>query len=287
MFAARPRRRALPARLFLVAGLHLMALGCGLTDYEKHMDDEQTFLKEFDEENKTLGGALEMPMKETVVGKIKTPAEALKVKFFLRPPRWIATKVKEGESFASGKVTLYRFPGPAGYNLLFTDAELDKHPLTRGDIKDGIPHADFRAQVRGALVQFVQREYRLAMNSWIGDDKLTKPPPYPVRNLHGRSGSLEFEKQEFTDALPGAKEDPRQRTFEVYFRLDGASQAAIIYEMPVPITKDQTARKTVELSLRTLVLGQDASAKIQEQLMRANRPQSRGPMKIINSNDLK
>jgi hypothetical protein len=282
----RCRRRALTRGTGLVVGLCLVALGCGLTDYEKHMDEEHAFLRDFDEENKFLGDPLEMPLKWVMRGKFKQQEEAVPGKFFLRPPKGFAARSKEGETFPHERVTLYRFPRAGGENLLFTAAELNKNPLTGGEIKTGIAPKDFRAQVRGALVQFVLKEHKLFMNSWAGEDNL-KRIPYPVKNLHGRPGILEFDGQAFTDKPADAKDEAKHRLLEAYYLIDSIYQAAIIFDMPVPKSRDPNARKAIELSLRSVVLGPEAFGKVQEYVMRSRRPQSTGPLPVINSNDLK
>jgi hypothetical protein len=271
----------------LVVSLCLIPLGCGLTDYEKHMDEEQAILKDFDEENKFLGDPLEMPMKWVVTDKLKSQQDALRTRFFLRPPKDFMAKSKEGESFQHEQVTLYRFPGPGGENLLFTIAELDQNPLTQAKIKNGITPKDFRAQVRGALVQFVLKEYRLTMNSWAGEDKVNRIS-YSVRNLHGRPGNLDFQGQAFTDKPAAAKDDATYRVFEAYYHIDSIYQAAVLFDMHVPRSREPNVRKAIELSLRSLVLGADALAKIQEFVMRSRRPQGTpAAPQFIDSRDLK
>jgi hypothetical protein len=265
----------------LFSGLVLAACGCGLGDYEKHMDEEQAFLKEFDDENKALGAPLEMPMKSAKVGKTAMPNDdALPVKFFLRPPRWTAPKTNEGED----KTALYRYPGPPGFNVLFADANLDTNPLTKATIKGGLAPKEFHSQVRGALVQFVLREHKLAVNGWLAADNLSKESL--LVKHQGRQKNLEFDKQVFTEATPGAKEDPKHHVFEVYYRIDGLSQAAVIYEIPLGFARDQETRRIIEFSLKSLTLGPDALSKLQLYVLR-RRPQSSTPGKVINANDLK
>jgi hypothetical protein len=267
----------------LGAGCSLLAWGCGLSDYETHMDEEQAYLKDFDDENKFLGGPLEMPPK--MDSKTKMPTDALRVKFFLRPPQSTATKVPPNEVFSFQQVNLYRYPGGAGFNVLFTSGELDKNPLTQHEVHGGIAPKDFRSQVRGALAQFVKKQYGVNATSWLTEDSL-ETVNYPVRNLHGRPGNLTFERQGFRDTPPGAKEDPKHRSFELYYCIDGINQAAIVYEIPVQFSRDTDTRKKVDFSLKSLVLGPDAQNRLAGQTQRQQRTRS-GPARVVNADDLK
>jgi hypothetical protein len=270
------------AAMILTAGFGLAACGCGLNDYEQHVDAELAYLKDFDEENKYLAeAALEMPKKLADNAGVKMEVDAFSTAFFLRPPIWIAVKPMAGEKpFTSGRVALYRYPGPSGYNLLFTEASLDKEPVTKTDIKDGLAPADFRAQVRGALVQFMQRAYQVNEFGWANDDKTTKVS-FPVKNFHGRPGNLEFEKQEFNNKPAAAKDDDKYHAFEVYYHTDGATQAAIVYELPPSMTREQKARKTLDLSLRAFALGPDSLSRSQEQAMRVAKRRASVKMRAI------
>jgi hypothetical protein len=277
--------------LFLFSGLFLVAGGCGLRDYEKHMDEERAYLNEFDEENKSLGEPVEIPQKEVFIEipntKKKTPmqTDAFPVKIFLRPPRWIAPQARK-DTFTFERVSLYCYPGSSGFNLLFTDAEPDKNPSTGYPFKNGIAPKDFRDQVRGALVQFVQREHKLAVTGWQADDNLKKES-FLVKDSQGRPKKLDFEKQVFPETPAGAKEEPKQ-SFEVYYLQEPTYQAAIIFEIPTQWTRDQTTRRIVEYSLKSLAFAQEAVAMAQAQAMAARRrAAAQPPPKIVNPNDIK
>lgn len=72
-------------RRFRAAGLLLLAIplaGCGLSEYERHMAEEQKRLDRLEEENKVLGDPLEYPNTRKDGDKTVYTASV-----FLRPPR--------------------------------------------------------------------------------------------------------------------------------------------------------------------------------------------------------
>src|SRR5205807_4528980 len=76
----------------------LVLSGCGMKEYEDHMDEEEIFLKKFDEENKALGDPLGMPVRMVPGGNSMIEDDALRIRFFFRPPRWISSKVKDKDA---------------------------------------------------------------------------------------------------------------------------------------------------------------------------------------------
>ena len=88
-----------------------LACGCGLSDYEKRMDEQRERMNLFDEENATLGDLIDMPSgKDPRGAEIKVPFE-----IYLRLPKGIG-----GASFISVIVTrrldaIYGSSGNSGW----------------------------------------------------------------------------------------------------------------------------------------------------------------------------
>src|SRR5437870_10640869 len=76
-----------PGRLWLPL-LTLLALGCGLNDYEKHIDEQKKKLEKLDQEGKLIGEPLSYP--PTRMNERNEPVLALPLEFFFRPPLGIS-----------------------------------------------------------------------------------------------------------------------------------------------------------------------------------------------------
>src|SRR2546422_3550485 len=91
----RPRRIGTLLSLALV---FFLGSGCGLRDYEDHIDRQKLRIKVFDEESQVLGDPLDAPLKDGV--------PLAPVGFFLRPPKSLA-KTWGGQAYTVNQLSLY------------------------------------------------------------------------------------------------------------------------------------------------------------------------------------
>ncbi len=251
--------------LLLAASMCPLA-GCGLSDYEKRIDEQKAYLQSFDEENQLLGDPLEMPMvtiddKKTKTLKLEI---AYPVEFFLRPPKGIASKVKEKDGpFEYQKVALYRY-ADKGYNILagsaLADPEIKNIPGKPGTLTQ----KKFQQQVRGALVEFYQREYNQPM-PWLGPDfDKTKKDSRIVTNPGAPPTQMLFDAQALADR-PGTKTGSLFYLFFIALpQAQPQMQGVIIYQVPAEKADDPVLRRALDFSLKTYSLGPQSAPKRQE-----------------------
>jgi hypothetical protein len=150
----------------LVAGLS----GCGLAEYEARMRDTQARLQRFEEEDKLLGAALQVPMR--VDEKTKLPVPLVNV--FVRAPRGITTlphkDVRNG--------LLYRYPAAKQGSAA---------PFTQLEVAYGRGQKKFAEKV---------------INSFGNADREQKSRANKVRSAAGE-GTTTFQTLEFVDGATG------------------------------------------------------------------------------------
>jgi len=263
---------------FLTFLILFLAAGCGLSDYEKRMDEQSVSLKRFDEENNALGEPLELPI---IVDK-KGSWNALAVDFYLRPQK--GTKpLAAGGPFKPQEFALFRYPGPAGFNVLVTTSKLVKdvkdekvkdEKVKDEKVKDekvknpkakkvGMTTKEFQRAVRQALADFYFNEYKKTID-WSKKDKTEKTPilVYPVK---GPPVNVVFENQILTDDPDPGKKKPttdgpdksknEYHDFRLFFYQTANDQAAVIYQIPAAKRADNDVNNGVVYSIRTLALG--------------------------------
>lgn len=239
----------------LVAMLALLT-GCGLSDYEKRMDEQRARLELYDEQAKLLSDMIEMPKGKDAYGnEIKVPFD-----IFLRFPRPVFSSFRGPKAiYLSGnKKPLYRYEGKTDFNVLVALAEVlppeskteKAEPATKGEAgpksesttKETVPA--FRARVREGLMDYISREYRMAATPPEFTD-LKKDVRETTRD--GRPHKLEFETVVFDDPR---RQDPSR--FFVFFRTHMTRQAAVIYQLPMQLAGDRPTLHALDISLKTL-----------------------------------
>lgn len=248
---------------FVLAALVLGAAGCGLADYEQHIDKQREYLKLYDEENELLGPPLEMPKRviKDAKGGIRQD-EPLTVGFFLRPPKGIASKFKQDDPpFVYEGLPLIRYPGPKdppGYNVLVTTALLapDKKD-GRPEIKGAMKVKDFQRRVRGALMDFHQKQTGRVVG-WLSPEfEKTGIETQTSISLQGKPAQIFFQTQELAeqaDKKSGA-------LYKVYFTSTPIAQGAIIYQIPAEAKDNATLKRAIQLSVKSYGLA-DAKQKL-------------------------
>ncbi len=233
-------RRANP--LLLALGV-LLAAGCGLGDYERRMEEERTRLEAFDQEDRALAGPLVMPQSPYDANEPKDhPLPQSKV--FLRPPRGFSTHPADDEKpTRSGDVFLFRYPGPAGYNLFLA-----------GVPPDTLTTEQFQQHVRKALSEYVAN---------LTKQPLTIPPDAPVAGVvkqpvvsrTAKVPPIRLDWQSVDDAEPGEK---GSRYLIYFLREAGNRQLAVIFQVPKAAAGTPQVTEAIDLSLRTLGIGANA-----------------------------
>jgi hypothetical protein len=225
------------------------AAGCGLSDYEKRMDEQRERLKLFDEEAALLYDIIDMPKGKDAYGnEIKVPFEVM-----LRLPIRFSGKFEGPKAvYSAEKLPLYRFSSDKpDVNVLVAWAlAADKNAKAAPKADEVLPE-DFRNRVRGALQVYITRTYSVSAN--IPDfNQLKKDPRQVVRD--GRPRTLDFESTSF--------DDPRQNRYMVYFETWPDRQAAVIYQ--VPVQQIGQYQRAMDVSLKTLEITGIAAAKREE-----------------------
>src|SRR5262245_24400198 len=206
-------------RVGRVAPLLIILVGCGLSDYEKRIDEQRERLKLFDEESALLFDIIAMPTGKDAYGnEIKKPFDV-----FLRLPIGFAGKFDGPKAiFTAEKQMLFRYSSDKpDKNILVAWARVAEKDGKTPPQLDELTPEDFRNRVRGALSDFITRTYSVGGN--LPDfQQLKKDPRQVVRN--GMPRTLDFESISFDDA--------RQNRYLVFFQVWSDRQAAVIYQVP-------------------------------------------------------
>lgn len=232
-------------RVLLFAATLGFVAGCGLSDYEKRMDEQRARLELHDEEAKLLSDIIEMPRGKDAYGnEIKVPFD-----IFLRFPRPVTSTFRGPKAIYHGgnKQPLYRYEGKTDMNVLVALAKVasskDASPKDKAPEGEEAPE-DFRTRVREAIMDYISREYRMSAT----------PPEFTelkkdVRQTtrEGRPHTLEFETIVFDD--PRRQEPSR---FFVFFHTQKYRQAVVIYQVPAQQANDKAALHALDISLKTL-----------------------------------
>ncbi|GEM_PF-4666469 len=233
-------------RTCVTAVVLIVLTGCGLSDYEKRMDEQRERLKLFDEESALLYDMIDMPMGKDAYGnEIKVPFEV-----FLRLPIGFSGKFDGPKViYSADKQSLYRYSsGKADVNVLVAWARVaDKNAKVAAKEDEVLPE-DFRAKVRGGLMDFITRTYSVGANPDFS--QLKEDPRQVVRD--GLPRTLDFKSTTFDDS--------RQHRYFVYFQQWSDRQAAVIYQVPAQ-PADQKYPRMMDVSLKTLEITGSAAAK--------------------------
>jgi hypothetical protein len=118
--ARRPRSVAKARHSTLLLAAALAAAGCGLSDYEKKMQEADARLQRFDEKNKALGDPVTFPS-----GEAAPPVDV-----FLRPPKGVAKEPSQQQGDPP-----FHFPASGGVcsdvYLMFGNPKDDDDPLKK------------------------------------------------------------------------------------------------------------------------------------------------------------
>jgi hypothetical protein len=256
--AAAPRRRVLPACVLLAA------FGCGLGDYENHIDAQRERLKTFDEENKFLGGAINVPTyKAKTKANLDIDLPYWPFDVFLRLPKDMSTEPTR-DHFGHQNLPLFRYPtNRDGYNAFIAAGLIaEKRPPD----KDGKPRPPewsidtFRDSVRGALMDYYRKEYKaLPEFPAFERSRFQKMVKQPLDEGGQRLSPVAYEAIAFKDDFNRNLKE--FSLFQVYIHQAENRQVAIIFQSPLTWISDDNLIKAVDWSLKTLETGPHAGTR--------------------------
>jgi hypothetical protein len=226
----------------------VLAGGCGLSDYEKRMDEQRDRLNLIDEENAALGDLIDMPSgKDPYGGEIKVPFE-----IFLRVPKGVSGAFQERDSlYVFEKQLLVRYIGnKTDVNVFAAWARIAEKDAKTKPKEDEVLPEDFHRRVRGALMDFIARTGFNANPP--NFNQANKDPRQVLRD--GKMRKLDLESLAFDDPRP----EPQRSRFLVYFLTWNDRQGAVVYQVPLKDVGQYT--KGVDISLRTLEIANIAQA---------------------------
>ncbi len=238
-----------------------LAAGCGLRDYEDHLDAQRKRVEVFDEEQRFLGPVLENPGYEGADGN-KVPIWPFDV--FLRLPAGIQGELgKKDSQFNYLDLPLYRYAGGDGFNA-FVAAGLIAPAGGKG--KEDKPRPAewpveaFREHVRGALIEYYFKAYGIGADFPLFDRaKFKKMEKRPVSDRGALQPPIEYEAIAFRDDFN--RNLAERSLFQVYFHEEGNKQVAIVFQSPASWMTKEALIKGVDWSLKTLDIAGGGPAK--------------------------
>lgn len=227
-----------------MAILAFLISGCGLDDYEKRMDQQRARLRVFDEENKFLGELLDLPPDR------KDGSKAIPFDVFLRLPRGTSKTIadKDGAT-AVGDITIYRYPGTDGPTV-FLAAGLQGTAEQRKEGKGDMPFEDFRDGFRLGLATVLKKYFKAPEKI----ERLARPAP---NYLGDKQPDLEFDYF----VLEDNPTVPNPVYLVVYVLPKGSRHAGVAYMVPQSSKTDAAVLQGIDLSARSLDIGDNASRK--------------------------
>jgi hypothetical protein len=236
------RRRSHFTWPLLLAGL---LTGCGIADYEKRMDRQRHRLQVVDEEQKYLGEMVEPPASENTDAPKLIPFEV-----FLRLPQGISRTIADKEgAYAIGDLIIYRYPGPDGFNVF----------LAAGNARD--PKSDSR---KGEISAEEFRDtFVLGVSTILRDKKVRRPAK--METLSRPALTYTKDKVRGLDfdmfVLEPDPNVPGPAHVGVYVHQRGPRLLGLAYQVPYERKSDIPVAQGIDLSLRSLDLGDTAAAK--------------------------
>jgi hypothetical protein len=227
-------------QLTIVAAF-IAVVGCGLSDYEKRMDEQRDRLTAFDEEAKILGGLIEQPYTLDAKGKRKG---VLPFDIFFRAPKGISPAFKGREAiYLYAEQPLYRYFGPGDVNVFLAAAKMQDKRSKAIPKENEISAEDFRFRVRGGLQDYFQREHKVTIEL---PEKVDYRKEKKIARRGGVIVDLDLDVLEF--------EDPRQQApsrVYLFFNQKFDRQVAIAFQTPKQQT-DAGFLKAMDVSLKSL-----------------------------------
>jgi hypothetical protein len=235
-----------------------LGLGCGLSDYEKRMDEERARLKLFDEENQALGDPLIEPVKGAKEGLIPGFPSTV----FLRAPKWIRREPQPAP-YVYKKVQLYLYPGTTkGYNLFVASNRMagEKEKEQEKEKEGKLLPEEFKAQVWHAVAEYYRLELRhnLQFSQQVPEQKVT---------METGPGKL----VNFTLLTGFDERDPTKSHLSLWHVSRGWGQAAFVFQVPRGLETDPRVMQDIRASLKSSAVDVEAYNRREEYEQRMRR----------------
>lgn len=236
-------------------------VGCGLSDYEKQIDEQRKRVQEFDDTNRLLDDPIEIPKIE--VKEPKSEAPAWPFEFYLRLPKGFGPVVREKDKLPfNAPFPCFRYVGGTIGNNFFVAAGLvsdkkDADKKDAGKLGEYTP-AHFRASMRRAVEEFYRRT---AGGSLVNPSK-TAFLRYDVKPFVAFSGELpdlSYDLVNLFDTNSKFMRDPI--VMRLYFREENGKQVGIAVHATLKQTNEQSFKNSLDACLGSLDLSPDAAAR--------------------------
>lgn len=239
----------------------MMLLGCDAAEYQKRMDIQRARMKIFDEESKWLG----KPLEQAVV-KVKTeefPGWPFEV--FLRLPKGISASVAGEKEFGILQYQgflVFRYPGESeSYSVMVAAAKKAGEEKKEKGKEEGWPRYDaasFRDNTRYAVDVHFRTAFLVNMKYPEPFTPTRKPIEVPSVGTEKRE-SLAYDFYTW-DGIPSVK-DKEPVTFYFYHLQAADRHVGVIFQIPASKKDDSTEMRKMELSMRTLAIGESVSSR--------------------------
>ncbi len=220
--------------------------GCGLGDYESHIDKQRARLRMVDEENKYLGQMLENPPPQADDDPRPLPFD-----IFMRLPRGISATVadKEGSFPINKDLLIYRYPGARGYNVFLAAMMIARDQPNEPSVSDAAPQA-FQESFRSAVTTILGK-------NWPRPEKLEHLVRPPINYSADKPVNLTFEYFKLED--DGAVKDAADVGF--YFHQKGSRLIGLAFQTPLAQKNDSAVQQGIDLCVRSLDISDRATIK--------------------------
>jgi hypothetical protein len=247
--------------MHLRIGLLMSALfvaGCGVGDYERSMDAERKRIQLFDDENRLLGDAVEQPVE---LAKDNTEKNLWPFEVFLRLPASVSGTV--AARYQGITVPVFRYSGGASSDYhVYVAAGMVVEKNKENLYKPGeFPGDDFRQGVRFAIKDAYKKMFDFSPQRLLSEQPV-KEQRQPVSWRGEDRPALDLEKYEGNDR--DNKRNQNNQAFELYIHRLGNRVVAVCYQVPERIAKDKATVDTIDLSLKTLDIGEEAGSRRSE-----------------------
>jgi hypothetical protein len=247
------------------SGIVAMALmgvvGCGLSDYEKRMDEQRRRVQEYDDTNNLLEDPLEMLPNRL---NPKEEGKSIWPDFFLRLPKGFGTKEKHKDRM------LYNWPFLGHYtcddpalHLYVAAVGLADHSGQEDLINAKYTLLNFRKIMKVAVEMVVRKQHWEPNWKKLSDKEfsISEAPAERVgvkqlTPLSGPTPSLTYTMIAYREKKSTENDPPK---FLAYFYDEKPKQICIIVQHPVQLSPDHAFHKQVEVCLGTLDLSSDAA----------------------------
>jgi hypothetical protein len=249
--------------------LALLFLGCGLADYESHIEKQRKRLDQIDLENKLIGDPVEQP-KRLLPDRSDQPG--LSIDFFLRAPRDLARENDQPPldyppKKVDHQVSLFRYSLPKSERIDGAAPEKRESPLFLAVLVTTAPlPIDDKEKLKESRDEFRKNVVRALFHHRLTPEELYKQVAWKKYQLPPHS----FDTADFLGG--GVKDKTQKETYQWHLSLffheyDDAAEArkiqsAIIFQVPFERKDDKEMRKIRDLSLRSFGVGEDYQNKV-------------------------